>query len=280
LRVFARKPAPIQVTAWGYIGGSGMKAMDVFLADPVVVPPEEKKYYAERICYLPSVISAFFPDNFPPVGPLPALSVPSHRGGEITFGSFNRLAKISAEAYRTWAQVLQAIPGSRMLLKTPELDCSDSRDRILGCFTQAGIDPARITLLGGSSWPDHMAVFNAVDISLDPYPHGGGVTALEGLMMGVPVVTLRWPTIPGRVSASILTTLGLSDWIAETPQQYVEIATRKAGDLKALAELRQQLRPRFLSSIIGDTTAYARVVEQEYRKLWREWSSHQRADCA
>ncbi|MDO8811152.1 MAG: hypothetical protein Q7J38_03880, partial [Gallionella sp.] len=100
-------------------------------------------------------------------------------------------------------------------------------------------------------------------------------TTLEGLLMGVPVVTLRWPTLSGRTSASILTTLGLPEWIAETPEQYVEIAVRKAQDILALAELRQQMRSRFMSSIIGDVDAYARAVEQEYRQLWREWCVRQ-----
>jgi len=97
------------------------------------------------------------------------------------------------------------------------------------------------------------------------------VTALEGLMMGVPVITLRWPTVVGRLSASIMTTLGLTDWITETQEQYVALAIRKASDLQSLAELRQQLRGMFTSSIIGDQVAYARAVEQEYRLLWQEW---------
>lgn len=265
LLVFARKPAPIQITAWGYIGGTGMKAMDVFFADSVVVPPEEKPLYAEEVRYLPNVISAYFSNPFPGINDLPA------KGRELTFGSFNRLCKISAEAYQVWARVLQAIPGSRMLLKTVELDSPGTRALVLERFSHAGIDPARIALYGNTTWAEHMAAFNQIDLSLDPFPHGGGVTTLEGLMMGVPVVTLRWPTIPGRLSASILTTLGLTDWIAESPEQYVEIAVEKAQNLTALAELRQQLRPHFMASIIGDTAAYARVVEQEYRKLWREW---------
>ncbi len=266
LLVFARKPAPIQITAWGYIGGTGMKAMDVFLADPVVVPPEEKQYYAEEVRYLPNVVGAFFPDTFPAVNALPALSAQG-----VTFGSFNRLAKASDEAFKAWARVLLATPGSRMVLKTVELDDAGTRDQVAARFIEAGVDPERITLLGKTSWHDHMAAFNQIDIALDPFPHGGGVTALEGLMMGIPVVTLRWPTLVGRLSASILTTLGLTDWIAETPEQYVELAVRKAQDIAALAALRGQMREIFTTSVIGDQQAYVRAVEQEYRQLWREY---------
>lgn len=266
LLVFARKPAPIQVTAWGYIGGTGMQAMDVFFADPVVVPPEEKHYYAEEVRYLPNVVGYYFSREYPAVKPLPALSA-----NRITFGSFNRLTKVSDEAYQVWARVLLSIPNSRMMLKTGELDDVEVKSQVLQHFIQGGVDPARITLLGRSSWPDHMAAFGQVDITLDPFPQGGGVTTLEGLMMGVPIVTLRWPTLVGRLSASILTTMGLTDWIAETPEQYIEIACQKAQDLSALADLREKLRSRLTASIIGDSAAYVRAVEHEYRILWQRW---------
>jgi len=191
--------------------------------------------------------------------------------GIITFGSLNRLTKVSAEAYRVWAEVLLAVPRSRLILKTPELNDAAVRERVAGHFTQAGVAAERIIMLGKSSWHEHMQAYNQIDMALDPFPHGGGVTALEGLMMGVPVITLRWPTVVGRLSASIMTTLGLTDWIAETQEQYVALAIRKASDLQSLAELRQQLRGMFTSSIIGDQVAYARAVEQEYRLLWQEW---------
>jgi predicted O-linked N-acetylglucosamine transferase (SPINDLY family) len=268
LLVFARKPAPIQVTAWGYIGGTGMRAMDVFFADSVVVPPEEKPFYAEQVRYLPNVVGSFFLHAYPPVNALPALS-----GKGITFGSFNRLSKISEDAYRVWAQILLAIPDSRMIIKSHSLDDASMRERVTGYFTRAGIAPERILLLGKTSRDEHLAAFNQVDITLDPFPHGGGVTALEGLMMGVPVITLRWPTLVGRLSASIMTTLELADWIAETQEEYIKLAMRKASDLQSLAKLRQQLRGIFTSSIMGDQVAYVRAVEQEYRQLWQEWCS-------
>jgi predicted O-linked N-acetylglucosamine transferase (SPINDLY family) len=270
LLVFARKPAPIQITAWGYASGTGMQAMDVLFSDAVVVPPEEKQFYTEQVRYLPCLLSHSPHQAPPPVNDLPALSA-----GWITFGSFNRLAKISDEAYRTWAQVLLAVPDSRMVLKAGELDDAGTRARVTGHFTRAGVAPERLSLLGKTSWHEHITAFNRADISLDTFPQGGGVTTLEGLLMGVPVVTLRWPTLSGRTSASILTALGLTDWIAETPEQYVEIAVRKAQDILALAELRQQMRTRFTSSVIGDAHAYVSAVEQEYRQLWREWCVRQ-----
>ena len=170
-------------------------------------------------------MGSYFPQAFPR-GQCVACAV----GEGVTFGSFNRLAKVSPEAFDAWGRVLLAVPGSRLVLKTNELDDRSTREGVARHFSGAGIAPERIVLLGKTPWYEHVAVFNQVDIALDPFPHGGGVTTLEGLMMGVPAVTLRWPTLVGRLSASILTTLGLSDWIAETPEQYVEIARQKAQE--------------------------------------------------
>ena len=125
-------------------------------------------------------------------------------------------------------------------------------------------------MLGKTPWEEHVQAYHRVDLALDPFPHGGGVTTLEGLMMGVPVITLRWPSIAGRLSASIVTALGMTDWIAETAEGYVELAVRKAGELHALAALRGQLRG-MVSSVIGDQEAYVRSVEAEYRQLWQRW---------
>jgi predicted O-linked N-acetylglucosamine transferase (SPINDLY family) len=266
LLMFARKPAPIQITAWGYIGGTGMNSMDVFFADPVVVPPVEKSLYVEEVRYLPSVIGAFFPQAFPAVNHLPGLL-----SDGITFGSFNRLVKISDDAYGAWAEILRAIPRSRLILKTAELDDGSVRERVLENFTKAGVAADRVIMQGKTCWYEHMQTFNQIDLSLDPFPHGGGVTALEGLMMGVPMITMRWPTLVGRLSASIMTTLGLTDWIAETRDEYVKLAIQKASDVQSLASLRDLLRKIFTSSVVGDPVAYARAVEQEYRELWREW---------
>jgi predicted O-linked N-acetylglucosamine transferase (SPINDLY family) len=268
LLVFARKPAPIQISAWGYAAGTGLKAMDVLLIDPVMVPAEDQQYFTEQIRYLPCAVGAFFTDPFPGLNQLPALS-----DAVVTFGSLNRLAKVSAQTYSAWSQVLKSVPRSRLVLKARELSDAATRERVAGYFSKAGIAEERIIMLGKSSWYEHMQAYHQIDIALDPFPHGGGITALEGLMMGVPVVTLRWPTLPGRLSASIVTTLGLADWIAETPEEYLSLAIQKSTDLNSLATLRGQLRGILTSSVLGDQNAYARAAEQEYRQLWREWCS-------
>ncbi len=266
LTVFARKPAPIQITAWAYSTGTGMKAMDVLFSDPILIPPEEKHLYAERIVYLPIFFSYYSCQTPPDVEVLPALS-----SKVITFGTFSRMEKVSLQTYQTWAQVLLSVPGSRMLIKNAEMDHEEARERVSAHFVRAGVARERLILQGRTRWEEHLAAFNQVDIALDTFPQGGGVTTLEGILMGVPLITLRWPTFAGRTGASILTTLGLEDWIAQTQHEYVAIAKQKAQDIEALSELRQQLRSQLKSSMVGNTQAYAGVVEQEYRKLWQEW---------
>jgi predicted O-linked N-acetylglucosamine transferase (SPINDLY family) len=261
----------VQITAWGYATSTGMRAMDIFFADPVLVPPEERHLYTEEIRDLPNAVSAFNPSRFPESGDLPAGA-----GQGITFGSFNRLAKTSDEVFEVWARILSTVPGSRLFFKAVELDEAIARDRVTQFFTERGIAPERLLFQGKSAWTEHLQAYNRVDIALDPFPHCGGVTTLESLKMSVPVITLRRPTIAGRLSASILTTLGLTDWIAESPEQYVAIAARKAADLAALASLRKNLRPLFESSVIGNPQAYVQAVEKEYRQIWREWCARPR----
>ena len=266
LLVFARKPAPVQVTAWGYATGTGLRAMDAFFTDPVMVPPQERQYFREEVRYLPSAVTLFSPDPYPEVNELPALHL-----GQVTFGSFNRLAKITEETWCAWGKVLRAVPNSRLLLKTAELDDPAVQEAVKERFVRAGGDVERLELMGKTPRYEHVQAYGRVDIALDSFPHGGGVTVMEGLAMGVPAVTLRWPAVAGRVSASIMTTLGLPDWIAESEEEYVALAVRKAQDLEALAQLRRVLRTIFMASLIGDARAYVRTVEEEYRKLWQEW---------
>jgi len=270
LLVFARKAAPIQITAWGHATGTGVKAIDVFFADAVIVPPEEQSLFAETVRYLPCALCYSSDAVPPPVSALPALQQPA-----ITFGSFNRLCKVTTATIALWSRVLQAIPESRLILKTGELDNDATRAYVTERLARAGVDAARVELQGKTSWEKHMEAFNQIDIALDPFPQGGGITTLEGLLMGIPAITLRWPTIAGRISATILTTLGLTDWIAESEDAYVALAVSKARDREALATLRSTLRERFKRSVLGDAKAYVRIVETQYRERWRAWVQKQ-----
>ncbi len=266
LLVFARKPAPIQVTAWGYATGTGLDAMDAFLVDPVVAPSEDQQWFSEELVQLPSLICLDPPPNLPPVQPPPALT-----RGHLTFGSFNRATKLTAAAFDTWARIVAAVPGSRMLIKSPGLDDDANRARILSAFAVHGVGPERIDIVGTTPHHEHLVALGQVDVQLDPFPHGGGVTTFEGLLMGVPCVTLLGDRVSGRLSASFLTALGLTDLVAHTPDEYVAIAAGLAERVDWLAAQRDTLRERVLASPISDRDLYARAVEHAYRTLWQRW---------
>jgi protein O-GlcNAc transferase len=268
LAVFAREPAPVQVTAWGYAAGTGLDAMHYFLADPVTVPPEARAIYAEEVVDLPSVIAYTPPLIVPALVPLPALE-----RGSVTFGAFNRLPKVSDEAVAAWGRVLAALPTSRLHIKSGGTEGASVQEWLLRGLAAHGVGPERVTFQGSTPHPDHLAAHNEVDLMLDTFPQSGGITSLDALLMGVPVVTLLGQRVPGRVSASFLTTLGLPDLITRTSAEYVEVAVRAASDLDRLAQERATLRDRLLASPIGDAGVYTRAVEDVYRTLWRRWRS-------
>lgn len=266
LLVFARKPAPIQVTAWGHALGTGLDAMDYFFADRVTVPPEARAYFSEEVIELP----AFVP--YSPLDPAPAVTaLPALDGGPITFGSFNRPNKVTPTTLALWAEILRDLPEARLLMKFAGLDVEQAQQEFRQAFAARGVSGDRVLFLGRTSQWDHLAAYGQVDLALDPFPHGGGVTALDGLWMGVPVVTLCGGRIPARMGASILTTLGLSEFIARTPDEYVARALRHARDREGLARLRATLRGRVRASILCAHPAYCRAVEAAYRAMWKRW---------
>ncbi|MGE3271978.1 MAG: hypothetical protein AB7P40_24705, partial [Chloroflexota bacterium] len=210
------------------------------------------------------------PPYAPAVSSLPALT-----NGHITFGAFNRLPKISAETVATWSRVMASVPTAHLLIKCGGADISPERERLLERLAAHGIEPERITLLGSTPHPDHLAAHERIDIMLDTFPQSGGITTLDALVMGVPVVTLLGERVPGRISGSLLTTLGLHDLVAQTPDEYVQMACQLAGNLSRLTRERETLRARLLASPIADARVYTQAVEAVYRDLWQRWCADQ-----
>jgi len=267
LPVFALKPAPVQITAWGHATGTGLAAMDYFLTDRVSVLPQERRLFAEKVVDLPCALCFQAPPYLPEAGPLPALQTQI-----LTYGCLNRLEKITDRMIALWGQILRAAPQSRLLVKDRVLGDAGVRNRFVRRLQEVGgIDAGRIVLHGPSPHVEHLKVFQQVDIGLDPFPQGGGVSTAEALSMGVPVVSLLGGTPPSRITASFLTMLGMEDWIGRTDADYVRIALEMGRDLQRLAKLREGLRARVASSPWGDLPRYVRAVEEVYRSAWRRW---------
>jgi protein O-GlcNAc transferase len=267
LLVFARKPAPIQITWAGYVGTTGLSAMDYLLADRYEVPPEAEVDYAERVLRMPHGYVCFDPPGeAPPVGLLPARSA-----GHVTFGSFNNLAKISLPTVAAWADILRRTPGSRLLLRTSGLEMPSTRQDFAQRFAACGLEPDQVELVGRASRAELLAEYNRVDIALDPFPYNGGLTTCEALWMGVPVVTWPGATFASRHSLSHLMNVGLSETIASTREQYLEVAVGLARNLEHLAALRAQLRAQVAASPLCNGAQFAADFADLLRSVWRDW---------
>ncbi|WP_198399774.1 O-linked N-acetylglucosamine transferase family protein [Bradyrhizobium yuanmingense] len=265
LQVFARKPAPIQVTGFGHATGTGLRTMDYVLADPVFIPQSARHLLAEKVYDLPCLIT------IDPILDVPPSEPPMLRNGYVTFGVFNRVNKISDEAIRVWSNVMREVAGSKIIIKHTLLDDPLVRDGLLARFVAHGIAEERITCLGSSERADHLRAFALVDISLDPFPQNGGVSTWESLYAGVPVVAKLGHGASSRAGGSIVAAVGLDDWVAEDDEGYAAIACKFAAQPAHLAKLRAELPARIAASAAGNVETYTRRVEEGYRKFWRDY---------
>ncbi|MGH6940580.1 tetratricopeptide repeat protein [Hypericibacter sp.] len=273
LLVFARKPAPVQASWAGYVGTTGLSAIDYLISDERETPSGCENESVETVIRLPHGYVCYAPPTYAPeVGPLPA-----QEPGRVTFGCFNNLAKLNSAVIALWARVLSVLPEAKLVLKTHQLDDGRLRSRVTGQFAAAGVASGRVSLLGKSPHQGLLREYNHVDIALDPFPYSGGLTTLESLWMGVPVVTKQGDRFAARHTASHLTGVGLAELIGSDADGYVELAHSLAMDLPRLAELRRGLRARMAASPVCDGNEFARDLEAAYRGIWRRWCERQGA---
>jgi predicted O-linked N-acetylglucosamine transferase (SPINDLY family) len=263
--VFARRTAPVQVTWLGYCNTTGVPAMDYRLTDGEADPPGAESQCTETLVRLPNAFLCYTPpSSAPPVAAAPVLA-----NGCVTFGSFNDLAKINDEVVALWADILGAVDGSRIYLKTKALFDSEVREQVHQRFERHGVARNRVLLSG---WVQdvgaHLAQYGQVDIGLDTFPYCGTTTTCEALWMGVPVVTLAGARHAGRVGVSINTCVGLREFVAGTRDEYLASARSLAADPKRLRALRVGLRPAMESSALCDGAAFTRGLEAAYRDMW------------
>ncbi len=264
LTVFAERAAPVQATWAGYVGTTGVASMDWLIADKHHAPAGFENWTIEKIIRLPNTYVCYSPpENAPPV-----LVLASDSSGVITFGCFNNLVKINDDVIRVWARILNAVSGSRLLLKCRDLDQPDLRQWIHDRLSEENIEDSRVDLRSGSPHHELLETYNDADIALDPFPYSGGLTTLEALWMGVPVLTKTGQTFAGRHSPAYLSEIGLTDWIAENEEEYVALAKTKAEGRDALRSSRALLREKVSSSPICDSEAFTRTLELAFQNMW------------
>jgi protein O-GlcNAc transferase len=263
LPVFCRRPAPVQLSGWGYLPGPGISAISGLMTDPIVMPSADRDRIPEQCLDLPCAHAYHPPD--PALDPGPP---PSRANGYVTLACFNRIEKITTDVCDVWSSILGALPGSRLVLMDAALGDSHMRANIVERFASRGINADRIDLRPRCNFSGYLAAYRDVDIALDPWPHSGGLTTLDALWMGVPVVTRTGTHALGRTSASLLTCLHLGELIAVDAHAYVESVIALARMPERLAEWRLGLRRRIEESAIGDAAGYARAVEAAYLHAW------------
>lgn len=266
LLVFARKPAPIQVTYLGYQNTTGMSAMDYRLTDAHADPPgTTDAIYSEKLVRLPRSFFCFAPDDSAPeVNELPARAA-----GHVTFGWLNSMMKTTSESLDTWAKILAAVAGSRLIVMA--YPGGVFQERVHEAMRRRGVDPARVEIVKWCSQDDTLRLHHRIDVALDSFPFNGHATVCNALWMGVPSVARAGTTYASRFGGSALINVGLSNLIARSGDEYVRIAGQLADNLPRLAELRRGLRQRMSESPLLDAAAFAGYVENGYRQMWQIW---------
>ncbi|MBX3377073.1 MAG: tetratricopeptide repeat protein [Phycisphaeraceae bacterium] len=267
--VVVMKPAPVQADFLGYPATTGIPEIDYRFVDSLTDPPGAERFASEHLIRLDPSFLCYSPmPGAPPCG---------RTGDGLTFGSFNSAPKLNAGVFRTWASILSRVPRSRLILKCLEFNDPALPSAILARFAEHGVDPARIECLRFTSTvTDHLAVYHGVDIALDPFPYNGTTTTFDALFMGVPVVSLRGDRHVARVSSAILTNLGHPELIAQSQDQYIDIATSIAADPARLRLYRDTLRARLLASSLADGPAFAARLSGALRSIWHEWCARPR----
>jgi predicted O-linked N-acetylglucosamine transferase (SPINDLY family) len=271
IRAFAYQPAPVQVTYLGYANTTGMAAIQYRLTDQWADPPGQEQFFTEELIRLPHGFLCYAPPADAPA----VADTPAQTSGHLTLGSFNVLAKTTPQVVAFWAELLKALPDAHLLLKSRALADDGTRDRYYRQFSEHGIARERLELIGWTaSRQEHLALYSRIDLGLDTFPYNGTTTTCEALWMGVPVIALAGDRHAARVGVSLLTRLGLTELIADSPDDYIRIAQRLSQDPKHLSELRHGLRARIQASTLGDAAAFTRELEDAYRKLWRRWCNN------
>ena len=270
--VFARKPAPIQVSWMGLLCTTGLAEMDYYLGDREMPCPGTERCFSETVYRLPRASACYRPPGGVPVAPPPSLE-----RGYVTFGSFNSPAKIGPQVVKVWAEVLRGVPRSRLLLKYWGMDTETMRQRYQGWFARQGIARERVLLAGVSPKMEYLEAYGEVDIALDPFPYQGGSTTLDSLWMGLPMVAMNGRLAAGRSTTGILKAVGLPDTIADSPERYVQAAVFLAGIVDKIPDMRRNIRQALQASPYMDEAGFTRDLEAAYRDMWRIWCRKRRA---
>lgn len=277
-----KRPAPVQVSYMNLAGTSGLDCVDYVVTDENAVPPEDDRYYTERVCRLPCGANGAFllpgaegarmAEHHVPVSPLP-----TKKNGFLTFASFNATFKLSEESLGAWAEILQRVPNARLLLKSNFFARKRMQKRVETFFAEREIAPERLTIEGNTPFYDMWRRYGDVDIALDTAPYSGGSTTLHALWQGVPVITRSGADWRGRTTTSMLKSARLDELVTPDRESYIEAAVQLANDQKRLAAYRRGMRARLRKAAYFDADAVAGDMLAAFRQMWQDWLAQNRA---
>jgi len=261
--LFKNRLAPVQITWLGYCNTTGLNEMDYLIADPKLIYPEEEKYYAEKIIYMPNIWSCHSGFSFKPK----TYDPPCLKNNFITFGSFNNFAKINKDVVYTWSKVLQNIKGSKLILKSSVRVRTSELKKM---FQDFGVLNSVVFLENEASFERHLNLYNEIDIALDTFPYNGVTTSFEALWMGVPVITMSGYNFNSRCGESIIKNTKIDYLIASNKSEYVQKAIYLANNIKELLKIRKKLFNTVLSTPLFDTKSFAKEFEDILLKILKK----------
>jgi len=270
LSVFCYKPSPIQISWLGYFATTGLKEIDYIIGDPYVTPEHESKQFVEQIWRLPETYLCFTPPEIE----LKIEELPALKNGYITFGCFNNLSKINEKVIELWSKILLNIENSKILIKAKQLNDKSTVNALLNKFNNYNVASERIIIEGFTNRIEYLNSYNRVDIALDPFPFPGGTTSVEGLWMGVPVITKKGTRFISHNGETIAINSGQSMWLAKDDQEYLDKAIYFSSDLNILSQIRNNLRRKVLSSPLMDAKRFTLNFENAIEKMWKKDSAH------
>lgn len=275
LSMFARRPAPVQLSWLGYASSTGLSRIDYIISDPYYTPDASDTPFCSEQPLLLQTYRAFTPSA---ALQLPVTPLPAEKNGYLTFGSFNSFVKISGDVLQLWAELLLRLPDAKLILI---VQGHESIDYVKEFFSARGVDSSRLQLFTKLPLAEFLALHHQVDIALDTFPFAGMTTSMHGLWMGVPMLTLAGERMLSRSGLSLLAPLGLAEtFVAGTRAEYIDKALYWAQHIPQLAALRQQLRDNLINSPLMDGAAFSRDLEQQLRRCWQRWCQAQQSLAA
>lgn len=259
LRIAAYRPAPVQISGIGYVSSTGLDCFNYFLSD--VYCAGNPDYFKEKLVCLPHSHICYEPKKELKIADEP----PCVANGYVTFGCFNRYGKITDSILKAWKKILDAVPDSRLLLKTRIFNTDDGKNFVRNRLERFGFDVSRVEMRPSSA--DYFSQYNDVDIALDTFPYTGGVTTCEALYMGVPLVSLYGERHGSRFGLSILKNIGIGNLAVSSYDDYVQMAAALAGDWELLSLWRKNLRDMMKRSPLMDSKIYIHDVEDAFIKI-------------